>query len=138
METAARPTGQPEPIRFRPEPPVRILVQTLTHLVPGGNGIEKTTFILNQISQLHWQCDYNHRERRWSSYNDQFALKNRRCFFLIDTGKSSNDDDVPILSYEWSGEFLYVYALSLFIRLVSLTLGHIETRCHNWHKIQKY
>ncbi|KAE8414051.1 hypothetical protein BDV36DRAFT_266426, partial [Aspergillus pseudocaelatus] len=34
-------------------------------------------------------------------YNDQFALNNRRCFFLVDYGESQNDDDVPVLSYEW-------------------------------------
>ena len=110
---AASQTEQPQPIFSRPDPPVRILVQTLTHLVPESNDLSKTMFIINRICQLHWQCDYNYKEHRWSSYNGRFALKNRRCFFLLDTGESLNDDDVPILSYEWTGESLYdsVYCL---------------------------
>jgi hypothetical protein len=132
METAARQTEQPEPILFRPDPPVRILVQTLTHLVPGSDGLNKTMFIINRICQLHWQCDYNYKEHRWSAYNDRFAFKNRRCFFLLDTGKSSNDDDdVPILSYEWAGESLYDSVHCLIVGLLGLTLFHTETRCRN-------
>ncbi|KND87594.1 hypothetical protein TOPH_07718 [Tolypocladium ophioglossoides CBS 100239] len=38
------------------------------------------------------------------SYNDRFALDNQRCFFLVDYGNSQNDEDVPILFYEWTGE----------------------------------
>ena len=89
-----------------PEPPVRILVQTLTHLVPGNDSFERTDLILNRICQHHWNCDFSAPKFRWASYNTQFAFNNRRCFFLIDYGESQNDDDVPILFYEWTGDTL--------------------------------
>lgn len=93
-------------IPINPGPPVRILVQTLTHLVPGGDNFERVDFILNRICQDHWNCDFQCPKFRWASYNDQFALNNRRCFFLVDYGESGDDDDVPVLSYDWTGESL--------------------------------
>ncbi|KAK2865076.1 hypothetical protein FQN49_003936 [Arthroderma sp. PD_2] len=91
-----------------PDPPIRILVRTLTHLVPGNGNSERRMFILNRICQHHWGCDFEAPERRWSSYNDLFGLNNRRCFFLVDYGESLNGDDdaVPVLSYEWTGKSL--------------------------------
>ncbi|PGH23180.1 hypothetical protein AJ80_02710 [Polytolypa hystricis UAMH7299] len=89
METTTSKTKDSAPILFKPEPPIRILVQTLTHLVPGNGNTDRIMFILNR-----------------SAYNDQFASNSRRCFFLLDAGQSSNDDDVPVLSYEWTGESL--------------------------------
>ncbi|KAB8223942.1 hypothetical protein BDV33DRAFT_199989 [Aspergillus novoparasiticus] len=57
-------------------------------------------------SAHHWNCDFSVPKFRWASYNDQSALNNRLCFFLVDYGESQNDDDVPVLSYEWTGESL--------------------------------
>ncbi|KAF7597121.1 hypothetical protein BBP40_010595, partial [Aspergillus hancockii] len=60
-------------------------------------------FLLNRRCQHHWNCDFDVPKFRWASHNDQFAINNRRCFFLVDYGKPQNDDDdVPILSYEWT------------------------------------
>ena len=94
------------PVAKNPEPPVRILVQTLTHLVPGGDNFERIDFILDLICRTFWNCDFESPRFRWASYNDQFALKNRICYFLVDYGDSENDDEVPVLSYEWKGELL--------------------------------
>jgi hypothetical protein len=104
METTARKPETP----LGPEPPVRILVQTLTHLVPGEDGFDRTRFILNQMCQHHWNCDFIGPKFRYTSYNDKFGFNNQRCFFLVDHGEceSKNDDDVPILYYEWTGESL--------------------------------
>ena len=106
METTASETESSMPTPLRPEPPVRILVQTLTHLIPGNDYFERNDFILNRMCQYHWSCDFSVPKFRWASYNDQFAFDNQRCFFLVDYGKSQNDDDVPVLSYEWTGESL--------------------------------
>ncbi|KAH8817338.1 hypothetical protein F5884DRAFT_830412 [Xylogone sp. PMI_703] len=100
MEATASKTEKPL------EPPVRILVQTLTHLVPGKECFERMFFILDRICQHHWNCDFDVPKFRRASYNCQFAFNNRRCFFLVDYGESQNDDDVPILFYEWTGETL--------------------------------
>lgn len=89
-----------------PEPPVRILVQTLTHLVPGSGNMERSFFMLDRMCQHHWNCDFEAPRFRWASYNAQFASNNRRCFFLVDYGESDNDEDVPVLPYEWTGESL--------------------------------
>lgn len=62
--------------------------------------------ILNRVCQYHWNCDFSVPRFRWASHNGQFALNNRRCFFLVDYGESQNDDEVPVLCYEWTGETL--------------------------------
>jgi hypothetical protein len=33
-------------------------------------------------------------------------LNNQCCFFLVNYGESQNNDDVLVLSYEWTGESL--------------------------------
>lgn len=100
METTISNTERP------PEPPVRILVQTLTHLVLGNDSYERTMSILNRVCQYHWNCDFSVPKFRWASYNAEFAFNNRRCFFLVDHGESQNDDEVPVICYQWTGETL--------------------------------
>lgn len=106
METALTESERAIPEPLRPEPPVRILVQTLTHLVPGNGNLERTRFILDRMCQHHWNCDFEAPKFRWAAYNDQFALNNRRCFFLVDYGESKDNDDVPLLCYQWTGQSL--------------------------------
>jgi hypothetical protein len=106
METMASKTESSILTPLRPEPPVRILVQTLTHLVPGKDHFERSDFILNHMCQHHWNCDFSVPKFRWAAYNDQLAFNNRRCFFLADYGESQDDNNVPVLSYEWTGESL--------------------------------
>ncbi|EEQ32318.1 conserved hypothetical protein [Microsporum canis CBS 113480] len=87
--------------------PVRVLVQTSTHLVPGDGYFRKCEFMQNKLCQLHWNCDFDYKQHRWSTYGCEFALDNRPCYALIDSGKVAGDDDddkVPILPYEWTGE----------------------------------
>ncbi|KAI9925862.1 hypothetical protein MW887_005668 [Aspergillus wentii] len=90
---------------------LRVLVQTLTHFVPAdGRAPEgdlyssKLMAMLDRICQHHWNCDFQPGVQRFYSYGDEFGYNNRRCFFLVDYGTSDNDDDVPILCYEWTGE----------------------------------
>ncbi len=40
------------------EAPVRIIVQTKTPLVPGGDYFERITFVQNLICQQHWNRDF--------------------------------------------------------------------------------
>ncbi|QRD83743.1 hypothetical protein F9C07_1633723 [Aspergillus flavus] len=86
MEPTASKTEGSVPNPMRPEPPVRILVQTLTHLVPDNGNFERTDFILNRICQHHWNCDLRVPKFHWASYNNKFALNNRLCFLLVDYG----------------------------------------------------
>ncbi|EFR01504.1 hypothetical protein MGYG_04512 [Nannizzia gypsea CBS 118893] len=86
--------------------PVRILVQTFTHLIPGKGYYDKRNFMLNRMCQKHWNCDWEPRKHRWNCHGTDFAFDNRRCYFLIDYGEASDDTDVPILSYEWTGQSL--------------------------------
>lgn len=87
--------------------PMRILAQTFTHLVPGKGYFPRSYFILNKLCQKHWNCDLDPRRHRWDSYGADFAFDNRRCYFLIDYGEASGDKDIPILSYEWTGQTLF-------------------------------
>ncbi|PYH35348.1 uncharacterized protein BO87DRAFT_415036 [Aspergillus neoniger CBS 115656] len=74
------------PIELTPSP-MRVLVQTLTHLVPSDN------LIANGL-------------QRWYSYGDEFGYNNRVCFFLLDygTAPNGNDEEVPIQCFTWDGE----------------------------------
>ncbi|PYI03348.1 hypothetical protein BO78DRAFT_421595 [Aspergillus sclerotiicarbonarius CBS 121057] len=47
----------------------------------------------------HWSCDFKAPEYRWTSYNDFFALRDQRCFVVIDHGQAPDDADMPILSH---------------------------------------
>lgn len=103
METTASKIENP----VHPAPPVRILVQTLTHLVPGGSHIERMDAMLNLICRHVWDCDFQAPEFRWAGYNLRFAFSHKRCFFVVDHGESQDGSvDVPVLSYEWTGETL--------------------------------
>ncbi|RJE25272.1 hypothetical protein PHISCL_02422 [Aspergillus sclerotialis] len=52
--------------------------------------------------ELRFQCS----EIPLASQGAQFGLNNKRCFFLVDYSESENDDEVPVLYYEWTGESL--------------------------------
>lgn len=69
-----------------PTGPVRILVQTLTHLVPGDSYFSRRNFLSDYICQQHWGCDYNPKIHRYSTYGAYFAFDNRLCYFLLDYG----------------------------------------------------
>ncbi|KPM39325.1 hypothetical protein AK830_g7236 [Neonectria ditissima] len=104
MESSAAP--QPE-ANFAGK--IRILLQTITHLVPGTDRQEKITFIKNAVCQRHWQRDYDSAQERIFLYGDDFGLKNRRCFFLIDHhgfDHTIQEEKVPVVGYEWTGESL--------------------------------
>ena len=87
-----------------PKEPLRILVQTKTHLVQGADYHEKKWFILDMICQHHWKRDYIPVRDRWSAHGTKFGLTNRRCYFLLDHGETLDDNTVPVLWYEWTGE----------------------------------
>ncbi|KAK3936693.1 hypothetical protein QBC46DRAFT_394382 [Diplogelasinospora grovesii] len=106
---ASIPEKSAAPPPERSEGPVRILVQTKTHLVPGEDYLSKRMFMANLICQRHWNRDFDsesHNDRGYL-YGGVFGQDNRRCYFLVDHGQhSGNDDDVPVLWYEWTGESL--------------------------------
>ncbi|KAI1503842.1 hypothetical protein F5X99DRAFT_406522 [Biscogniauxia marginata] len=92
--------------RRNPTAPVRILVSTATHLVPGDGFVARTDFIANLISQYHWNHAFKWGHDRFESYNADFGYDNRTCYFLIDHGRAPDNDAVPILWYRWTGESL--------------------------------
>lgn len=95
--------------RENPTAPVRILVSTATHLVPGDGFLERTEFISNAISQHHWKCDMDWKADRFMSYYADFAYDNRTCYFVVDHGRIPSEDvPVPILWYRWTGDSLQV------------------------------
>jgi len=87
--------------------PVRILVSTATHLVPGDGFFERTAFMRNLIGQYHWNRDFKDCDR-FEAYNATFGYDNRKCYFVLDHGQSpdGNDEIVPILWYRWTGTLL--------------------------------
>ena len=64
--------------------------------------------MFNRVCQHVWNCEFDEDVHRWYTCGDNFGYNNRRCFFLVDYGTSANDDGVPVLCYDWTGETLYV------------------------------
>ena len=92
--------------------PVRILVQTQTHLVPGNRSTEfgeRYGAMVNLICQHVWQRGYDKfRERVWT-YHCYFALDDIECWFLIDHHgpDPSPPLEPPIVWYRWTGTELF-------------------------------
>ncbi len=105
--------------------PVRILVQTQTHLVPGDRFTEfgeRYDAMVDLICRHVWQRAYDKfRERVWT-YHTHFALDNVECWFLIDHhGPDPSPPPEPqIIWHRWTGTELFVCLdLSNWMRLPS-------------------
>lgn len=101
-------TGILLPAQNNPEGPVRILVQTKTHLVPGTGRVfaERCLLMKNLICQQHWNRNFDPKQDRLRTQGTNFAYEGRRCYFLVDHGRSESDD-IPVVWYKWNGKDLY-------------------------------
>ncbi|KAL6805172.1 hypothetical protein J3E68DRAFT_421460 [Trichoderma sp. SZMC 28012] len=91
------------------EDKVRIVLQPATHLVHGRNRDEELSFMKNIVCQLHWKRDFDCSQERMYPCGDDFDLKNRKCFFLIDHhghDHTVQEEKVPVIWYKWTGESL--------------------------------
>lgn len=91
--------------------PVRVLVQTYTHLVPGEARPHKLEFLRDTIAGRVLKTKHNRSTAHMHVYDDMFAIPGRQCFFLYDyaaapVGDDVADDDIPLLWYRWTGEQL--------------------------------
>jgi hypothetical protein len=93
--------------------PVRILVQTQTHLVPGDRFTEfgeRFDAMVDLICQHVWQRRYDKfRERVWN-YHCHFAVDNVECWLLVDHHgpDPSPPPQPPVIWYRWTGTELSV------------------------------
>ncbi|KAI1434158.1 hypothetical protein GGR50DRAFT_695438 [Xylaria sp. CBS 124048] len=83
--------------------PQRIVLQTRTHHVPGGDYHEKCNNMKNLLCQHLWNRNFDSSQDRWDVYRATFAYPNRRCYFLLDHGQSA-DANVPVFWYKWTGK----------------------------------
>lgn len=91
--------------------PVRILVQTQTHLVPGDGWLGKMGAMKRAVARHVLNADFDKKKDNMIVYNDLFAVPGERCFFLYDhasspVGDDVADHDIPLLWYRWTGEQL--------------------------------
>lgn len=92
-----------------PASKLRILLQTITHLVPGFDREEKLNFFTNKICQLHWKRDVDFDQHRIWLSGDNFGLKNMECLIIIDhhgCDHTIEEEKVPVVWYRWTGEYL--------------------------------
>ena len=52
--------------------PIRILVESKTHLIPGNDFHENVFFILDSVCQHHWNRDFD-LDDRWNTYDADFG-----------------------------------------------------------------
>lgn len=108
-QSATRPRGStPGQV---PPGPVRILVQTRTHLVPGDVYGEKIEYMRNMICQHAWNRNYIRGPDRWNCYGADFGYPDRTCYFLVDHGMTAEhgqppSENPPVLWYRWTGDSL--------------------------------
>ncbi|KAL2214247.1 hypothetical protein CC79DRAFT_1363023 [Sarocladium strictum] len=93
--------------------PVRILVQTVTQLVPGNDYAQRVQYMQNLICQHHWNRDFDRNQDRWNVYGHHFSYENRNCYFLIDHGSRESPKDPQVLWYKWTGEALILMQQTL-------------------------
>jgi len=86
--------------------PLRILVQTVTNIVPGNDYAERVEYMRNLICQHHWNRDFDRDQDRWNVYGHHFGYETRNCCFLIDHGHSESSEDPPVLWYKLTGKSL--------------------------------
>lgn len=94
-----------------PTGPLRILVQTKTHLVPGDFYGDKIQRMQNLICQHVWGRDFTVGSDRWNGHGTEFGYENRTCFFLVDCGMTAEygetpTDDPKVIWYRWRGDTL--------------------------------
>ncbi|KAI1099037.1 hypothetical protein F4804DRAFT_349688 [Jackrogersella minutella] len=82
--------------------PMRVAVQTKTHLVPGDDFYDRCQKINNLICQHLWNQDHEYTKYRWSIYRAEFAFHNRTCYFFLDHCRTNNDEP-PVSWYKWKG-----------------------------------
>ncbi|KAI8944096.1 hypothetical protein F4801DRAFT_260734 [Xylaria longipes] len=93
-----------------PDIPKRIVLQTKTHQVPGGDYQERCTNMKNLLCQHLWNRDFDYNYDRWQDYGAAFAYEGRTCYFLLDHGQSTSNN-VPVLWYKWTGKsFIFIEA----------------------------
>ncbi|KAK2757938.1 hypothetical protein FQN54_004344 [Arachnomyces sp. PD_36] len=83
-----------------PSGPLRLLVSSWPHLVPGNN---KMNFLEQGVCRHHFNRRFVHSQFRVSASNCDNRREKERCHVLLDYGEADNDDDVPVVSYEWNG-----------------------------------
>ena len=88
--------------------PLRVLVQTKTHLVPGDKstyyGIRMTD-MENRICQHVWKRNHQQGSERMFDHNTNLMIDNLNCWFLVDHHGFDPQPDVdpPVLWYNWTG-----------------------------------
>ncbi|KAI8945687.1 hypothetical protein F4801DRAFT_112631 [Xylaria longipes] len=121
-ETASDSSSSPEPEPVLGVPdPVRILVETATHLVPGQLYSERIEHMRNVICRHHWGRGFDGERDRCYVYglgggdrSDSRSGQGQRgrvCFFLVDSGQtSSRNENPPVLRYRWTGtKLVYIW-----------------------------
>lgn len=84
--------------------PVRVVVTTLTHLVPGPKNL-RHSFLLDGVCKHHFGCILDSTQYRLCS-SGELDRDGERYHLLVDYGESLNDDDARVVSYQWTGDSL--------------------------------
>ncbi|PYH34511.1 uncharacterized protein BO87DRAFT_396804 [Aspergillus neoniger CBS 115656] len=106
----SHPLPTPYPKKSLYDPPIRILVDTRIHLLPGDTNEDRNTFLINHICHLHWHTEFiPSKHRRYAFSTERYPIESTRCLFLVDCGQTASkeeDEDVPVVYYKWTGGYL--------------------------------
>lgn len=114
--------------------PVRILVQTVTGLVPGDLYLERIRLMRNIICQHFWNRDFDSIQERFQARGADFGFDNRVCYFLLDSGINFHiTQDPPVFWYRWTGD-----SLSVCLFILSHFYQQSNIICIVWPLIKHY
>jgi hypothetical protein len=95
--------------------PERIVVKAKARYVPGDEFEERCKLMKNLICQEILGRDFDGFQNRFYVYRGYFSFPDRSCFFLLDCGYTTTDDNVPISLYKWDGKSMFVKPLGYLI-----------------------
>ncbi|CAG9945118.1 unnamed protein product [Clonostachys rosea f. rosea IK726] len=89
---------------------MRVLLQTVTHLVPGDVYGDRITFIQNTLCRHFFKRDFDHAQKCLFPFHDDFGLNNVKCFVLLDhhghDHTTQEENPAVFVWMKWTGQSL--------------------------------
>ncbi|KAM7183831.1 hypothetical protein V8F20_012472 [Naviculisporaceae sp. PSN 640] len=100
------PQESPKPTLKEPKVtgPLRVLVITTTHLVPGSWFEDKIEFLTDEVCQHVWGRGFNELTDRRTTKHCTFGYPGRKCFFMLDYIGDERADGHPDVQTLMNGD----------------------------------
>lgn len=123
--------------------PMRVLVQTLTNLVPTLDDKSdigaQIIAMADRICQHQWGSGFDRATTALHHDGCEFEFKNRPCYVLLDRGDhpdgpGGDPSKVVMKVYDWDGKNLYVFVCPNALKAFMFSLSPTNTWCSVFSK----